>query len=630
MGNTCSNAPRPTTKKKKQRREVQRILSFSRDSTNVGDGPFDKLLYHYKKTAADDLMDVLDAADVDGCCRSAVEIVDPRALALTKIRSEDDTQLRDLLHPIFDKYKNISGDTISKESLGSLVKDYLAALREWMPQFQLAMVSRIVRLFVASDSEELEKSVCDALHGGMSPVLEGFFASREDNLPQIINDSWESMDTNGDGVVDKEEFLNKFLHATDTIPMADAVHSAIADEVGALVSKKLMSHLRTQPGRCGLANLGNTCYMNSAIQCVSALTKFRQHFLSEEFVSALHGRKSSNSSGSKSPPSSPVVSPAGQGKFAKSFATLLKLMWCGKEKCTPSFFKKTVGQYSSRFAGCAQQDSQEFLLFLLEHLHDDLNEATSTAYKELPDTDSDTPDAEAARLWWDNHVERQSSPVVKLFHGQYRGVVECTGCKHMSITYDPFILTSLPMKSTKDEKETITVEDCFNLHMESESLSRECVKCKVKEAKKTLRLWRLPRYLIVHLKRFQQNGTKILTPVVVPQCMDPSPWVARPMFAALADMQSSSPAGHTRMSSITSVASSVDENTLSGHGPPPGNYHLYGVINHFGSAKSGHYTATCKSGKEWITFDDSVVQLESAFPYKKATTSAYVLFYALR
>eukprot|EP01059_Diplonema_ambulator_P035874 TRINITY_DN8659_c0_g1_i1.p1 TRINITY_DN8659_c0_g1~~TRINITY_DN8659_c0_g1_i1.p1 ORF type:complete len:628 (+),score=174.51 TRINITY_DN8659_c0_g1_i1:62-1945(+) len=579
--------------------------------TPSGVGPFANLFNSYSKAIEDTLVDSVDAADVKGVAKSVVDMVDPRQLALTKLRTEDDARF---LQPIWGTYH--TDNKLTKESLSTLIEEYLQSLRKFMPQLQSILVRRIVRLFIQGDTKQIEKEVCKALEGGMSRTLDDFINTRKQNLQLITDELWLILDANGDGTVDEAEFHQQFLNSTALVEMGDAFHAAVADEVADTVAKKLCHHLRVPPGRCGLANLGNTCYMNAAIQCLSATPKFRQHFLSDRFI---RGVNTSNPLGCK-------------GEIVCAFAKLLKNMWRGQRSFKPTEFKHTVSHHNKMFMGWNQHDSHEFNNYLLDSLHEDLNEVTDKVpYSQLPD-EIKQPDSVAAGMWWSNHLQRNRSIIVRLFHGQHKSVLECVKCGSQSIAFDPFSCLSVPFPSSGSPP--LKLEACLNLFSKQENIGRECGSCGGNKARKKIMLWRLPKYLIIHMKRFQHTGSKINTPINAPDKLDPSPWLARPLQDALNDMTdcSSSPLPlgpqkptHRRIPSVGSAASSMDEINYEG------TYHLYAKINHFGTARSGHYTATAKIADEWYSFDDSLVTGPlREHPCARPTASAYLLFYALK
>lgn len=101
-------------------------------------------------------------------------------------------------------------------------------------------------------------------------------------------------------------------------------------------------------------------------------------------------------------------------------------------------------KYAPRFNGFQQQDSQELLAFLLDGLHEDLNRVHDKPYVELKDSDG-RPDWEVAAEAWENHLRRNRSIVVDLFHGQLKSQVKCKTCGHISVRFDPFNFLSLPL-----------------------------------------------------------------------------------------------------------------------------------------------------------------------------------------
>eukprot|EP00061_Rhincodon_typus_P015795 g43682.t1 len=134
-----------------------------------------------------------------------------------------------------------------------------------------------------------------------------------------------------------------------------------------------------------------------------------------------------------------------KGHMAKCYGDLIQELWSGTQKnIAPLKLRWTIAKYAPRFNGFQQQDSQELLAFLLDGLHEDLNRVHEKPYVELKDSDG-RPDFEVAAEAWENHLRRNKSIVVDLFHGQLKSQVKCKTCGHISVRFDPFNFLSLPL-----------------------------------------------------------------------------------------------------------------------------------------------------------------------------------------
>ncbi|XP_053173050.1 ubiquitin carboxyl-terminal hydrolase 11 [Scomber japonicus] len=191
---------------------------------------------------------------------------------------------------------------------------------------------------------------------------------------------------------------------------------------------------RGQPGVCGLTNLGNTCFMNSALQCLSNTPPLTEYFLLSSYLEELNF---SNPLGMK-------------GEIAEAYADVIKQMWSGRHySVVPRVFKTKVGHFASQFLGYQQHDSQELLSFLLDGLHEDLNRVKNKEYIELRDAEG-RPDLEVAEEAWRNHRRRNDSVIVDTFHGLFKSTLVCPECHKVSVTFDPFCYLSVPLPVSKE------------------------------------------------------------------------------------------------------------------------------------------------------------------------------------
>ncbi|XP_069339913.1 ubiquitin carboxyl-terminal hydrolase 8 isoform X3 [Eulemur rufifrons] len=230
------------------------------------------------------------------------------------------------------------------------------------------------------------------------------------------------------------------------------------------------------PALTGLRNLGNTCYMNSILQCLCNAPHLADYFNRNCYQDDINR---SNLLGHK-------------GEVAEEFGIIMKALWTGQYRyISPKDFKITIGKINDQFAGYSQQDSQELLLFLMDGLHEDLNK------------------------------------------GQFKSTVQCLTCHKKSRTFEAFMYLSLPLASTSK----CTLQDCLRLFSKEEKLTDNnrfyCSHCRARrDSLKKIEIWKLPPVLLVHLKRFSYDGRwkqKLQTSVDFPlENLDLSQYVIGP------------------------------------------------------------------------------------------------------
>jgi ubiquitin carboxyl-terminal hydrolase 8 len=346
------------------------------------------------------------------------------------------------------------------------------------------------------------------------------------------------------------------------------------------------------PGSVGLQNLGNSCFLNSVIQCLNQIEPLTKYFLSDNYVTELNR-----------------YNPLGSGgNVAVAYASLVREMWSGEYSIlAPRLLKQTVSNFAPQFNNSYQHDSHEFCSFLMDGLHEDLNRVKTKPYvEELEGLGLD--DAKIAIESWRRHLLRHDSIIVDYCQGMHRSHLTCPGCGKESLKFDVFSSISLPLAPPK-ERTAVSLTECIEQFMEGEQLDEAnawyCPSCKKHVcALKMIALWSVPDILIFQLKRFtfstsSKDSAKVLRSKV--DCL-----VQFPL---------------DKLDLRKYILGPIDEDA-----PPV--YKLFGVSEHSGTtANSGHYTATVRNSQDgqWYRYNDSHVGETSGDA--AVTGGAYLLFY---
>ncbi|MCQ2820418.1 MAG: hypothetical protein MJ252_24395 [archaeon] len=189
-------------------------------------------------------------------------------------------------------------------------------------------------------------------------------------------------------------------------------------------------------GLTGSHNLGNTCFMNSSIQCLSNSTELTAYFLSGEYKQDINKH---NKLGL-------------EGKLAESWSDLLNDFWIGDSAVSDARdFKSTMAKRKQQYAGYAQHDSHELITYFLDTMNEDLNKVTKKPYEEISERKEGESDIEASKRWWDLHLRRNDSIITDLFSGQFKSTIRCPECNWVSVTFDPFNSISVPVPTEEQQ-----------------------------------------------------------------------------------------------------------------------------------------------------------------------------------
>ena len=253
--------------------------------------------------------------------------------------------------------------------------------------------------------------------------------STENSETQPLKDSEEPKNKNAENNIEKKDEKNN-------INIIQKKSERISLDI--LFKKKLHFESNCNKGRTGLVNIGNTCFMNSALQCLSNCYELTKYFLLNFYENDINQENKLGTG----------------GQVVTIYRKLLDDLWLGDDDyINPNYFKRIFAHFVHKFSGYAQQDSNEFLIYLLDKIHEDLNTITVKPYIEMEGKKPEQTDEEVSKIWWEKHLKRENSIIVDLFHGQFKSTISCNICHEVCVSFDSYMFISLPIPSGKYEIE---------------------------------------------------------------------------------------------------------------------------------------------------------------------------------
>jgi ubiquitin C-terminal hydrolase len=256
-------------------------------------------------------------------------------------------------------------------------------------------------------------------------------------------------------------------------------------------------------GNKGLVNLGNTCYMNSALQCLSHLLIFHPH--NERF----HAEKEFSNT----------------DDLFHVWYEFQREIWSNDddrivnpEKVLRAF-QRGCSENKLYFENFDQNDADEFLTLFLDLMHRGIKRKIDTPHRKQ----TSSKYVKKAQEVWDRFYKEDYSYIVHNFHSQGFYLTSCPECKYSTTNHDPIHVISLEIPS-----EAKTIDDCLKEHTKTHTLDGDnlwtCDNCRrsVNSYKRNL-LWKTSEIFIILLKRYR-GGRKITRNIDYAPVLDIKPY----------------------------------------------------------------------------------------------------------
>jgi len=342
--------------------------------------------------------------------------------------------------------------------------------------------------------------------------------------------------------------------------------------------------------RVGLANLGNTCFLNACIQIIQHIYEIHPLYDNIQKGSSTHDNTDKESVDTI---------------LIREWNDLRKIMQKQDGTLSPNRFVHVVQQVAKQkgrelFTGWGQNDTSEFLLFLMEALHNSLSRPLNIQISGQSENDIDNR-AVLCYTFLKEVFAKEYSPVLDIFYGIYvTELVNPVTKDLLSTRAEHYFILDLQLFSRTEggpDHMCKNVYDCFDLFVSPELLEGDNAwwneEAQKKESvKRQVSFWNFPDILVLTLKRFSPDGErKLQTLVDFPlENLDLSKYIK----------------GYKASANV---------------------FDLFGVCNHMGGVMGGHYTSYVKNGLgQWNHYNDTSIDVVSDLS-RIVSPTAYCLFY---
>lgn len=331
-------------------------------------------------------------------------------------------------------------------------------------------------------------------------------------------------------------------------------------------------------GYTGIDNLGNTCFLNSCLQVLNHTYELNEILNAKQKI---------------------AKTDIPDASILHEWNDLRGVMWSGNGIVSPNKFVHNVHEIAKLknkeiFTGWTQNDMPEFLLFMIDCMH---NSYSRSINMKINGRKENQVDEMAVRCYdmLKSIYSKEYSEIMDLFYGIYISeIISKDGKKQLAVKPEHYFILDLPI--FYGDTLAKNIYDCFDMYSKSEIMEGENAWFNEKtgqkeDIKKQIVFWNFPKILVISLKRFSPDGTQKLNAMIdFPFDLDLSTYV-------------------------------------KGYNASSFQYELYGICNHMGGVMGGHYTAFAKhADNTWIHFNDNSVEVVDDAT-KIITPLAYCLFY---
>jgi len=338
--------------------------------------------------------------------------------------------------------------------------------------------------------------------------------------------------------------------------------------------------------RTGMANIGNTCFLNSCVQALRYTAPLADYLCGETWKNHRHPERKGHELVQETSEIFKILCTEGEGRMVVP------------GKFVHAFHKFSEDAGFDEIRQGTQADAAEAIQILLDGIH--TQQAREVQMNIMGNSDT-AEEKEYIRSLesWASFFRKEYSPIVNIFFGQTKANVVCESCKHTTASrYEPLELMKLPIPGSETAGAPApTLQECIAASLATEQLDDYvCDACKKKgSASVNYSISRFPDRMILSLKRFTNRGAKVHALIRYnPDCIDFSAWNAWPTLQEKSNCV----------------------------------YRVYAVIDHYGSARGGHYNMRVRDdngpSSEWLLYDDGEC---SSYPAGGSPTAdTYVVF----